>query len=202
MAVDRCYSEMAELICSRYAIEFSLKMLDVLNDVRRMMIGCPDRDLLFTRLESRLNVAFVQYLYAHNLKLLELAADVDRGFTTIGKSFLNCDLVTGTVCLLTLVKRKPSSKWYHVVASSYSSKTGSMRTVPPHGWAEEGVNRPLGRQFVTLYWSAAGYEQLKHCYLAFPNVTGAMISPDCERLLVPVELMMPFPGITLTNVIT
>ena len=196
-----------KIVCRSYVLEVAGKLrLDLERIMSKAGIEC-DSEKLFEQLE----VVFVRNLYTHYLRLLGMSRDVEKGFKFIGKSFINCDLRAGTVCLITAVRRNPESKWYHLVVSAYCVKKQMVCPTFPHGWTEEGSDILLGRKWVDLYWSHNGICENKHSYVSSvgDNVC-AMISPGGACVLVPIDsmwvlgVMVPLfvPGIIFTEAIT
>ena len=187
-----------ESICRTYSTELACSILELCLSV---MPSCSDseKQKLISLLDERMTSAFINYLGKHICEINNLSKGA-RPFAYVGQSFVNCDLRTGTICLLTFVRRDESSKWFHVVVSSWNNSNQSMQTVPPHGWTEYGVNPHLGNMpYLNIYWSHNGKYENKHCYLRFQNILGAFVTADQTRLLVPIELKQFIPTLCVSN---
>ena len=69
-----------------------------------------DKTSFLSRLDERLQTSFVNYLGQHIGNIRPMATNEDTPFSQVGQSFVHCDLWTGTVVLLNLVRRSAESK--------------------------------------------------------------------------------------------
>ena len=168
-----------ETVCVDFAAERKPIVLDQLKGVADLT-GKELSDEFLEIVTERLETVFVGGYYQHFMGVF-----VNEQIGVVGQSFVHIDMKTATVVLLSCVRQDDASKYYHAVATAWSAKQSGLMTSNPHGWTECGFNGIVG-DWVNIYWSAFGWHQHKHTYVAVPALSDVYASVDGGRVLLPI----------------
>ena len=78
-----------------------------------------------------------KHFHEQNVKdvIDSLQKDCGCGTTSLGSYYLHMDLHTGTCSWLSILKGE-RSKWFHILASTYSASKSTWKSSGLHGWCE------------------------------------------------------------------
>jgi len=176
---------------------FDVEMGEAIMATCSTCLAGEENEWLRVRIRRGLDFAKSHGIQKHIANIKEMA--VVNGapqFTDVGQSFLHCDLTSGIVMFITLVRCSSTSHWMHIIATLWNKPARSWRTTKPHGRSDYGRNELCQHDFLELYWSHTGHREDKHVYMRskIKNNLEAMVAPDARRLLVPIYLKKNWEG--------
>ena len=89
------------------------------------------------------------------------------GLTSLGSYYLHMDLHTGTCSWLSIMKGE-RSKWFHILASTYSASKSTWKSSGLHGWCET-CSIKMANSIVCVFIQVGRQLSLKECCFTSPT---------------------------------
>ena len=110
-----------------------------------------------------------KHFHEQNVKdvIDSLQKDCGCGPTSLGSYYLHMDLHTGTCSWLSILKGE-RSKWFHILASTYSASKSTWKSSGLHGWCET-CSIKLANCIVCVFYSRGKTTKLERMLLHLSN---------------------------------